>query len=107
MWKIVKGGLTYILYNFTFHGKRIKKTDCGIAGAVNHRQYVRMAWGQLPEDRKEDKKGVTGQSNNTDTRIGSASGENAEKVGWKPGSVQSIENRQFYKTEEEKRKFIR
>ena len=43
-------------------------------------------------------KGVTGQSNDTDTRIGGASVGDAEKSGKKTDSVQSIENRQFYKT---------
>ena len=42
-----------------------------------------------------------------DTRIGGANGGNMEKAGWKAGSVQSIENRQFYKTKWEKRQFIR
>ena len=32
---------------------------------------------------------------------------NVEKAGWKADSVQSIEKRQFYKTEGENRKFIR
>ena len=41
-----------------------------------------------------------------DTSIGSASGGNTEKAGQKAGKVQSIENRQFYKTKEEKHKFI-
>ena len=30
-----------------------------------------------------------------------------EKAGWKTDSVQSVENRQFYETKEEKRQFIR
>ena len=62
--------------------------------------------GQLPEKRKTDTQSVTGQSNDTDTHIGSASGGNAEKAGRKAGSVQSIENRQFYETEGEKHQFI-
>ena len=45
---------------------------------------------------------VTGQINDTETRIGSASVENAKKAGWKADSVQSIEKRQCYETEEEK-----
>ena len=47
--------------------------------------------GQLLEKRKEDTQSVTGWSNDINTRIGGASGGNAEKA----GSVQSIENRQF------------
>ena len=49
---------------------------------------------------------VTGRSNDTETCIGSTSGGNTEKAGQKAGSVQSIENRQFYKTEGEKHQFI-
>ena len=56
--------------------------------------------GQLQEKHKEDTQSVTGQSNDMDTRIGGASGGNAEKAG------QSIENRQFYKTKEKKLQFI-
>ena len=63
--------------------------------------------GQIPEECKEDMQGITRRSNDTDTRIGSTSGDNMEKAGLKAGSVQFIENRQFYKTEEEKRQFIR
>ena len=39
--------------------------------------------GQLPEKRKEDTQSVTGLSNDTDTHTGGASGENAEKAGWR------------------------
>ena len=35
--------------------------------------------GQIPEKRKEDTQSVTGQSNDSDTRIGSASGGNERK----------------------------
>ena len=49
-------------------------------------------------------KGVTGQSNDTDTCIGGASVGDAEKSGKKTDSVQSIENRQFYKTVGKKHK---
>ena len=63
--------------------------------------------GQIPEKRTEDMQSITGRSNDTDTCIGGASGGNAEKAGRKAGSVQSIENRQFYETEGEKRQFIR
>ena len=48
---------------------------------------------------------VTGKSNDTNTRIGTSVG-NAEKAGWKTDSVQSVENRKFYETEEEKCQFI-
>ena len=51
--------------------------------------------GQLPEKSKEDMQSITGRSNDTDTHIGGASGENTEKVGRRAGSVQSIENSQF------------
>ena len=61
--------------------------------------------GQLLEKHKEDTQSITGLSNDTDTRIGGASGEKVEKAGRKTGSVQSIENRQFYKTEREKHQF--
>ena len=42
-----------------------------------------------------------------ETHIGGTSVEKTEKVGRKADSVQSIENRQGYETEEEKQKFIR
>ena len=45
-------------------------------------------------------------SNGTDTGIGGTSSDDAEKAGQKADSVQSIENSQFYETEEEKHKFI-
>ena len=71
-------------------------------GLVMSCAIVQAEQGQLPEKRKEDTQSVTGQSNDTDTHIGSACGGNAEKADKKAGSVQSLENRQFYKTEEEK-----
>ena len=49
---------------------------------------------------------VTERSNDIDTCIGGASVGNAEKAGRKSDSVQSTENRQFYKTEGENRQFI-
>ena len=58
--------------------------------------------GQPPEKHKEDTQSVTGQINDADTHIGGASRGNTEKAGRKAGSVQSIENRQFYETKEEK-----
>ena len=39
---------------------------------------------------------ITGWSNDMNNHIGGASGGNAEKASRKAGSVQSIENRQFY-----------
>ena len=56
--------------------------------------------------RKENTQSVTGRSIDMDTRIGGASVGDAEKAGRKADSVQSIENRQFYKTEGEKPQFI-
>ena len=38
--------------------------------------------------------------------VGGASVGDAEKAGWKADSIQSIENRQSYKTKEEKLQFI-
>ena len=61
--------------------------------------------GQQSENRKENRQSVTGRSKSTITCIGSASVENTEKVekaGQKVEWVQTIENRQSYKTEEEK-----
>ena len=62
--------------------------------------------GQLPEKCKEDTESITGRSNEMDTCIDGASGGNAEKAVRNAGSVQSIENRQYYETEEEKCPFI-
>ena len=41
-----------------------------------------------------------------DTHKGGARVGDAEEACWKADSVHSIENRQFYQTEEEKRQFI-
>ena len=65
--------------------------------------------GKKPEKLKENMQCVTGRGNCAKTRIGRASVRNAEKVekaGRKVESVQRIENRQSYETEEEKLKFI-
>ena len=62
--------------------------------------------GQTPEMREEDMQNVTGWNNDTDTRIGGPSVGDEEKAGRKADSVHSIENRQFYKAEEEKHQFI-
>ena len=45
---------------------------------------------------------VTGKSNDTENCVGGASGRRAEKEGQTANSVQSIENRNFYETEEER-----
>ena len=50
---------------------------------------------------------VTVWSNDTSTCIGGASGGNVEKKCRKAGSLQTIENGQFYETKEEKHQFIR
>ena len=66
--------------------------------------------GQQSKKRKEDMQCITGRSNCWETCIGRASGGNVEKVekaGRKEECVQTIESRQSYKTEEEKRKIIR
>ena len=62
---------------------------------------------QTPERCKEDKQSITGRSNDTDTFIEGTSVGDSEKAGRKADNVQSMENRQFYKTKGEKRKFIR
>ena len=41
-----------------------------------------------------------------DTRIGGPSVGDAEKASWRADSLQSIENRKFYETEEEKPQII-
>ena len=48
----------------------------------------------------------TGTSNDTDIPIGGYSRGDEEKAGQKAGNVQSIENRRFYETKEEKCHFI-
>ena len=58
--------------------------------------------GQLLEKHKENTQSIPRQSNDRDTSIGGASGGNAEKAGWKAGSVQSLEKRQFYEAKGEK-----
>ena len=62
--------------------------------------------GQRPEKPKEDMQRVTGQGNDADTLIGSASRGNTKKAGRKAGSVKSKENKCCYETEEEKCQFI-
>ena len=62
---------------------------------------------QTLERCKEDTQSITGRSNDTDTHIWGASVGDAEKTGRKADSVQPIENRQFYVTEEEKHQFNR
>ena len=63
--------------------------------------------GQQPEKCKDNTQSITGRINEADNFIGGASIGNAEKAGRKADSVQSIENRQCYETEKEKRKLIR
>ena len=62
--------------------------------------------GQTLEMLKEDTQSVTGWRYDVDTHIRGSSVGDTEKVGRKADSVQSIENRQFYKTKGEKRQFI-
>ena len=62
--------------------------------------------GQAPAERSDATQNVARTSNDTDTHIGGASVGDGEKAGWKTDSVQSIENRQSYKTQEEKCQFI-
>ena len=60
---------------------------------------------QAPSERSNAMQSVARMSNDRDTHIGSASEGDAEKAGWKADSVQSVENRQFFETEEEKLQF--
>ena len=62
--------------------------------------------GQTLEVYKEDRQSITGQRNDTDTRIGGASVGDTEKAVRKTDSVQPIENKQFYESKEEKLQFI-
>ena len=71
-------------------------------GLVTLHIVMQEEQGQLPVKRKEDTQSVTERSNDMYTRIGGASVGNTEKAGRKADSVQSIENRQFYKTKGEK-----
>ena len=57
---------------------------------------------QAPVENSDVMQSVTGKSNDMDTCIGGASVGDAEKAGRKADSVQSIENRTFYETKEEK-----
>ena len=64
---------------------------------------------QHSEKHKESTQSVNKDSNSVETSIGGASVEDAEKVekaGQNMECVQTIENRQSYENEEEKRKFI-
>ena len=65
--------------------------------------------GQHSENGKESTQSVNENSNSAETSIGGASVEDAEKVEKACQNIeciQTIENRQSYETEEEKRKFI-
>ena len=72
-------------------------------GLVTSCVMTQAEQGQPLEKHKEDMHSVTGWSSGMDTCIGGASVGNKEKAGQKVDSVQSIENRQFYKKEGEKR----
>ena len=68
--------------------------------------------GQTPAKRSNAKQSIKGTSHATGTCIGGTciggpSVGDAEKAGWKADSVQSVENRKYYKTEEENHRFIR
>ena len=56
--------------------------------------------GQTPVGHSDATQSIMGTSNDRDTCIGGATVGNAEKAGWKADSVQSVENRKFYETEE-------
>ena len=62
--------------------------------------------GQTPVDCSDAAQSLARMSNDTGTHKGGTSAEDAEKAGWKAGSVQSVVNRQSYKTTEEKRQFL-
>ena len=65
--------------------------------------------GQQPKKRKENKQRGTGRSNCPETCIGGTSVgsvEKFEKADWKAECIQTLENKQSYETETEKRKFI-
>ena len=83
-----------------------KKLGCIFIEIHNSKPLELTEQGQLPEKRKKNTQSVTGRSNDRDTRTGGASWGNVEKAGWKTGSVQSTENRQFYETKGEKLQII-
>ena len=58
--------------------------------------------GQTPAEHSGAMQSVTGMINDMNTHIGGTSVGDAEKVGWKADSVQSVEKIKFYETEEEK-----
>ena len=62
--------------------------------------------GQTQAEHCETTQSTTRSSNDTDTRIGGASVGKAEQARWKADSVQSVKNRKYYETEEEKQQFI-
>ena len=70
-------------------------------GLVTSCVVTQAEQGQLPKNCKENMQSVTGRINDTDTHIGGTSEGNVEKAGWKAGSVQSIENKQFKKPKKE------
>ena len=76
---------------FKNHNSKLLELKRGqTIGLVTSCKVTQDEKGQLPEKHKEDTQSVTGQINDMDTRIGTASGGNAEKAGRKAGSVQSI-----------------
>ena len=77
---------------------------CYVMSSRKYYYYWRPI-GDLAE-RSEAMQSVTRMSNDMDTHIGGTSIGDAEKAGWKANSVQSIENRQLYETEEEKSQLI-
>ena len=68
---------------------------------------VKEEKGQTPVECSDATQSVTGRSNAKDNCIGGTSGRREEKAGQIADSVQSIENRNFYETEEEKHQFMR
>ena len=71
-------------------------------GLVTSCVVMQEEQGQTPAELCDTTQCVTGTSNDMGTHIGGASVEEAEKAGWKADSVQSVVNRQSYKTEEER-----
>ena len=57
--------------------------------------------GQTPAEGIDTMQRVMGTSNDMGTCIGGASVSDTEKAGWKADSVEAVENRKSYETEEE------
>ena len=75
-------------------------------GLVTSCVVMQQEQGQAPAECSDAMQRVARMRNGAVTRIGSASVGDAKKEGWKSDSIQSIENRQSYKTKEEKSEFI-